>query len=158
MLAKRFTIPASFIALPHLLAAFALLLSTRIVCANEYQDQVTGTWKLTAALDAADIASRDEREARELIGRVLVIAADKVTFDHRVCGPSSFEATSVEPRLYLREQFRASAENLRLPNPVTVVALSCTAVFIKGRDKLTVFWDGWFFDAIRLDATRAGAR
>lgn len=158
MAAKRLSIPVSLAALPHLLGALTLLLFMGGARANEYQDKVTGTWKLIAALDAADIASRDEKEARELVGRVMVITADSVTFGRRVCGPSSFEATSVEPRLYLREQFRASAENLRLPNPVTVVTLSCTAVFIKSQSKLTVFWDGWFFDAIRVDATPASAR
>ena len=117
---------------------------------NTDEDVVTGKWRVTAALDSADVASLDEREARQLVNRVLTISREKVRFGTHACGPSTFEAESVEPRLFLRQQFRASGENLRLPNPVTVVKLSCTAVFIKNPDKLLIFWDGWFFDAVRI--------
>lgn len=111
---------------------------------------IAGKWRFTAALDSADITSRDDREAQELIGQVMTIDATKVLFGKRRCSPSSFDSESVEPRLYLREQFRASAESLRLPNPVTAVELSCTTVFIKSPNKLLIYWDGWFFDAVRV--------
>jgi hypothetical protein len=118
--------------------------------ADGQSGSVTGNWKITAALDGADITSRDEREARQLIGRTLVISREEVRFGKRVCGPSTYDSMSVEPRLFLRNEFHASAERLALPNPVTVVELSCTSVFIKGKDRLVVAWDGWFFDAVRV--------
>lgn len=141
--------------LPLLLNLFAVSFAFASTCAfaqamDREERVVTGKWRVAAALDGADIASLDEREAKRLVNRVLTISREKVRFGAHACGPSTFEAESVEPRLFLRQQFRASGENLRLPNPVTVVKLSCTAVFIKNPDKLLIFWDGWFFDAVRI--------
>lgn len=111
---------------------------------------ITGKWRITAALDGAEVTSLDEREARQLVGGVLTISEENVAFGKRDCGPSEFEAQSVEPGLFLREQFHATAEKLGLPNPVTVVDLNCTSVFIKNQNRLVVAWDGWFFEAVRI--------
>jgi len=56
----------------------------------------------------------------------------------------------VEPTLHLRQEFHASADGLKLPNPVTVVHLGCTSVFIRNSNKIVIFWKGWFFDAVRV--------
>lgn len=112
--------------------------------------RVTGDWLFTAALDGAEIASLDEREARQLVGKVFTIRRDKVKFGKRDCGETGFEAQKVEPQLHLREAFHASSKELGLPNPVTVVDLSCTSVFITKPNHLIIFWDGWFFDAVRV--------
>jgi hypothetical protein len=117
---------------------------------DHYSRAVIGQWRLTAALDGADITSLDEKEARQLVGRVFSISKQSVKFGDRTCGPSEFEAESVEPRLFLREQFHADAAALHLPSPVTVVDLSCTSVFIKSTDRLVIAWKGWFFDAVRV--------
>lgn len=133
-----------------LVAAIALVSSSPVQAADSIASSVTGKWRLTAALDAADIASLDEREAQQLVGQVFVISKEKVKFDKRDCGPTGFEAVAVVPELHLREEFHASAQKLRLPDPVIVVDLSCTSVFIKNRNKLVIAWKGWFFEAIRL--------
>lgn len=119
---------------------------------DRYERAVTGKWRFTAALDGADITSLDEKEAQQLVGRVFTINKEHVTFGDRDCGPSEFEAESVEPTSFLREQFHADASKLGLPNPVTVVDLSCTSVFIKNANRLVIAWKGWFFDAVRLNA------
>jgi hypothetical protein len=111
---------------------------------------VVGQWKLTAALDPAKIASRDEREAQQLVGHTLRISKKELQFDKRVCSMPDFEAERVEPRLYLRERYHADGARLGLPNPVTVVHLDCTSAFVKNPNHLVVFWDGWFFDAVRI--------
>lgn len=111
---------------------------------------VVGQWKLTAALDSAEIASLDEREAQRLVGRTLRISKKQLQFGKRVCSMPDFEAERVEPRLYLREHYHADDARLGLPNPVTIVHLDCTSAFVKNSNRLVVFWDGWFFDAVRL--------
>jgi hypothetical protein len=142
--------PSRWAAASRSLSTIALLCACATSQAHDDAQVVAGNWKLVAAVDGADVVARDEREAQELIGQVMTISADKIAFGKRVCGRSSFETQRVEPRLFVREQFRASAARLHLPNPVTVVQLSCTAVFVKSRDKLLIFWDGWFFDAVRV--------
>lgn len=137
--------------LPRLLPAIALFL--HMSCANAsvgIDENVIGKWKLTVARGSAAITSRDEKEARQLIGKIVSIHKDKSQFPGQTCGPSEFEAERVDVRLVLRQDFRASADGLGLPKSATLVDLSCTSVFIKGRDKLLIFWDGWFFDAARV--------
>ena len=137
-----------------LVSATALVSSSPAQAAGSVASSVTGKWRLTAALDAADIASLDEHEAQQLVGHVFVISKEKVKFDERDCGPTGYEAVAVVPELHLRKEFHANAQKLRLPNPVTVVDLSCTSVFIKIRYKVVIAWHGWFFDEVRLSPLR----
>lgn len=131
-------------------AALALASLTASVSATDNQDRsVIGKWKFTAALDGSEITSLDEKEAQHLVGKVMIISADRVQFGTRKCLPPDLDAERVEPRLYLREQAHASAAKLGLPNPVTVVNLGCTVAFVKAKDRLVIHWDGWFFDARR---------
>lgn len=113
-------------------------------------ESVVGRWRFTVPLDSAEITALDDREASALVGRIFTIAKDRVAFGRRDCGAPRLAVMLIEPTLYLREQAHASSENLHLPNPVAVVDLGCTVAFIKSQDKLTIFWKGWFFDAVRV--------
>lgn len=118
--------------------------------ADSTQRSVIGQWKITAALDSADTTSLDDQEAEKLLGRTLTINKKHFKFGERICTSPDFSAELVEPALYLREHYRASASQLGLPNPVTIVHLECTSAFIKNRNRLVIFWKGWFFDAVRI--------
>lgn len=119
--------------------------------ANDYKEfGAIGRWQLTKALDAADIASLDDKEANQLVGRVFTISKDHVRFGKRDCGAPELTAESVEPTWFLREQVRATTTDLSLPNPVTVINLACTFAFSKDTDHMIMFWKGWFFDAKRV--------
>lgn len=133
-------------------AALAMAVATpSFVEAAEHQETgAIGRWQLTRALDGADIASLDEREAKQLIGRIFTISKDHVRFGNRDCGAPELTAEIVEPNWFLREQVRATSAELSLPNPVTVINLACTFAFIKDSKHTIVFWDGWFFDAKRM--------
>jgi len=112
---------------------------------------VIGKWRVTKALDSADISSLDDQEASQLIGRIFTINRKTVKLGRADdCLPPGFEAQLVETTGYVRKWAHASAENLGLPNPVTVVDLGCTSAFIKNRQRIVVFWKGWFFDAKRM--------
>jgi hypothetical protein len=132
------------------IVAIAIVMPVPAYASDPVERRVTGDWRFTAALDGAEIASLDEREARQLLGKVFTIRKDKVKFEKMDCGGTEFEAQKVEPRLHLREAFHASSKELGLPNPVTVVDLGCTSAFITKPNHLVIFWQGWFFDAVRL--------
>ena len=80
----------------------------------------------------------------------MTIRPDKLTLGSQVCSASGFWAERVEPNFDLREKAHASAAHLKLPNPVTVVELSCAYVYIKDRNHLVLAWNGAFFDAVRV--------
>jgi hypothetical protein len=121
------------------------------VRAAEPGQEVIGKWKLVAVLDATHIASMDEKEAKTLLGHVFSIRKEGAEFEKEVCGKPDFETQRVVPSLYLeRADPYVTASSLSLPNPVTVVDIGCTSVFIKNRNKLVIFWNGFYFDAVRL--------
>jgi hypothetical protein len=89
-------------------------------------------------------------KAQRLVGKVMTIDKTKVELGGYTCLPPEFETERVEPNLYLRKQGGATAANLKLPNPVTVVDIGCSVVFIKNPNRLVISWDGFFFDAVRV--------
>jgi hypothetical protein len=110
----------------------------------------TGRWKLTKAIDFGDITSLDEREARQLVGRVFTISKEHMRFGKRDCGAPELTAEIVDPTWFMREQMHASSAVLHLPSPVTVINLTCTFAFAKDPDHMIMHWKGWFFDAKRV--------
>ncbi|WP_292040026.1 hypothetical protein [Massilia sp. UBA6681] len=128
----------------------ALIIPPSVEASDSIERIVTGQWRFTKPIDSADIASLDEREAAQLVGHIFTIRKDKVAFGDRDCGDTKFEAQRVEPTLYVRKGWNSNVEGLKLPNPVTAVEISCTTVFILNRNRLVIFWKGWFFDAVRV--------
>lgn len=130
--------------------ALTLVASPSVNASDSIERIVTGQWRFTKPIDSANVTSLDDREAAQLVGQIFTIGKDKVAFGKEDCGETEFEAKKVEPTLYLRKAFNSTVEGLKLPNPVTVVEISCTSVFIRNRNRLVIFWDGWFFDAVRV--------
>ncbi|GAB3402772.1 hypothetical protein NX774_02185 [Massilia agilis] len=118
--------------------------------AGQAGHEIIGNWKFTSVLDGVDIAQMDEKQAQHLLGRVMTIRKDGIRFGDERCGADDFEVKRVEPNLYLDSEARISAAKLYLPNPVTVVDTGCTQVFIKKPNKVVIFWNGFFFDAVRV--------
>ena len=118
--------------------------------AADARSEIVGKWKISSVLDLIDMTSRTEEEARRLIGQVLVIRNEGARMDDYTCASPDFATSKVKPSLYIREFAGIDARKLRLPDPVTVVDISCTQVFIKSRNRLVLFWDGWFFEAVRV--------
>jgi hypothetical protein len=134
-----------------LAVAGALVLTTWPAAAGpDAGRQALGEWRLTRALDASDITALDELEAQQLLGSVVAIHRNGVHIDGRNCDAPSLRAERVVPSLYLREHAHADAAKLGLPNPVTVVDLGCTQVFLKNPRRLVIHWRGWFFDALKV--------
>jgi hypothetical protein len=133
-----------------LIVIIAMNISPSAHASDSIERKVTGEWRFTAALDGAEIASLNENEAQQLLGLVFTIRKEQVKFGEMDCGKTAFEAHKVEPQFHLRKEFHASSKELGMPTPVTVVDLNCTSVFITKPNHLVIFWQGWFFDAVRV--------
>ncbi|WP_156885681.1 hypothetical protein [Massilia niastensis] len=120
--------------------------------------EVIGDWKFTSVLEGVEITSIDERQAKQLLGQVMAIRKEGVRFGDQQCGAPSFESKRVEPNMYVRREAQISARKLRLPNPVTVVDIGCTQVFIKQPNQAVIFWDGFFFGAARIKYPESARR
>jgi hypothetical protein len=130
-------------------ATIALAIYTPLQAAQP-GDTAIGDWKFTSVLDSVDITSIDDEQAKKLLGRIMTIRKDGTRFGDQTCGAPSLEVERVEPNLYVHREAKISARKLRLPNPVDVVDIGCTHVFIKQRNKAVIFWDGFFFGAVKI--------
>jgi hypothetical protein len=112
--------------------------------------EAIGDWRLTSVLDNVEITSIDDKQAAKLLGRVMAIRKEGTRFGDQTCGAPSLDTERVEPNLYIRREARINAKKLHLPNPVTVVDIGCTHVLIKEPNRAVIFWDGFFFGAVKV--------
>lgn len=120
--------------------------------ASSNGSELMGTWTLTQVLDSSSIASIDDAQAAALVGKVLVIAPDKVTVAGESCRrPPTFTRHYEDAAQYVRETAHAPVGRLGIPTTVEAVELSCTEAFIKGYNRIVVYWKGFFFDAVKQE-------
>ena len=134
----------------YLVVAAMALVTCMPLKAAQPVDSAIGDWKFTSILDNVDITSIDDDEAKKLLGRIIKIRRDGTQFGDQTCGAPSLETERVEPNIYVRREAKISARKLHLPNPVDVVDIGCTHVFITKRNKAVIFWDGFFFGAVKV--------
>jgi hypothetical protein len=114
---------------------------------------VLGIWTLTRILDSAEITSMNDREAARLVGKTLIVQPDNVVIAGETCGESDFERHREPAARYIRENYHAPVGRLGLRDTITVVNLGCTEALLKGKNKMVVFWDGFFYDAEKRSDT-----
>ena len=122
------------------------------VAAERGIDDMVGTWTLTKVLDSSEITSIDDAEAARLIGKTLVIAPDQVTVAGSSCRkPPTFARHYEDAAKYVRESAHAPVGRLGIPTTVEAVDLACTQALLKGYNKVVVYWQGFFFDAVKQE-------
>ena len=115
----------------------------------EKDADILGTWTLTKVLDSAYIASLTDQQAVALVGKVLIVRRDSVMFNGQPCRAPQLTRRRHDAAKYVPEGYHARVGSLVLPDIVMVVVLDCTEVFLKEREKIVVFWQGLFYDAVR---------
>ena len=115
---------------------------------------ILGTWTLTKVLDSADIASLTDQQAAALVGKTMVVRRDSVMFDGEPCRAPDLAGRREDAAKYMREGYHARVGYLGLPETITVIDLDCTEAFLKNKEKIVVFWRGYFFDAKRTPTAK----
>lgn len=115
---------------------------------------ILGTWTLSKVLDSADLASLTDEQAAALIGRTLVVQRDSVMFDGEPCRAPELTRHREDAATYMREGYHARVGSLGLPSTVTVIDLDCTEAFLKSKGRIVVFWQGYFYDAIKQPSAK----
>ncbi|MEF9929561.1 MAG: hypothetical protein RR775_03150 [Massilia sp.] len=128
---------------------FALVAYTAHAKKPEKDADILGTWTLTKVLDSADIASLTDQQAAALVGKVMVVRRDSVMFNGELCRGPELTRRRHDTAKYVRDGYHARVGSLGLPDIVMVVDLDCTEAFLKEREKIVVFWQGYFYDAVR---------
>lgn len=130
-------------------ALFALAAHTAQAKKPEHDADILGTWTLTKVLDSADVASLTDQQAAALVGKVMVVRRDSVMFNGEPCRAPELTRHREDAAKYIREGYHARVGYLGLPDTVTVIDLDCTEAFLKGKEKIVVFWQGYFYDAMK---------
>jgi hypothetical protein len=110
---------------------------------------ILGTWTLTKVLDSADVASLTDQQAAALVGKTMEVRRDSVMVDGEPCREPELTRHREDAAKYMREGYHARVGYLGLPDTITVIDLDCTEAFLKGKGKIVVFWQGYFFDAMK---------
>lgn len=130
-------------------ALFALVANTAQAKKPEKDADILGTWTLTKVLDSADVASLTDQQAAALVGKVMVVRRDSVMFNGEPCRAPELTRHREDAAKYVREGYHARVGYLGLPDTITVIDLDCTEAFLKGKEKIVVFWQGYFYDAMK---------
>jgi hypothetical protein len=141
-------------------SAAAIALAAVVVAlpaqAAQPNDDILGRWRITKVLDSSDISALDDKEAAALVGKIFIIEPDKVSLAGDVCKDPDFNRHYEDTVRYLREEAHASSWKLGLPEVVTIVDLSCAEALVKSYNKIVVYWQGFFFDAVKLEPGMPG--
>jgi len=131
------------------IALFALVTHAAQAKKPEKDADILGTWTLTKVLDSADVASLTDQQAAALVGKVMVVRRDSVMFNGEPCPAPELTRHREDAAKYVREGYHARVGYLGLPDTITVIDLDCTEAFIKGKERIVVFWQGYFYDAMK---------
>jgi hypothetical protein len=130
-------------------ALFALIANTAQARQPEKDAGILGIWRLTKVLDSADVASLTDQQAAALVGKVMVVRRDSVIFNGEPCRAPELTRHREDAAKFMREGYHARIGYLGLPDTITVIDLDCTEAFLKSEGKIVVFWQGYFFDAVK---------
>lgn len=134
-----------------LLCAFFLVTLVRpVVHAKETNADIYGNWKITAVLGGG-IGSLSARQERRLIGKPLMITADRFAFNGNECVHPQYARTQEDPTTYFDREWRADVSDIPFPTPVTIIKTrGCNYLFPIRRDRLMIAEKGTFFEAARV--------
>jgi hypothetical protein len=117
------------------------------------QDQnvdIYGTWKIKALIGGG-IGSLTDRQARQLIGKPLIISAERFEFNGRVCINPDYQRSKENPATYFDREWHTDVSDIPFPNPTTIIETSgCDYLYPIRKDHLMIAEDGGFFEAVRV--------
>ncbi|HZV66026.1 MAG TPA: hypothetical protein VFG03_14065 [Telluria sp.] len=130
-------------------AVLALVAPSAQAKQPENDADILGTWTLVKVLDSADVASLTDKQAAALVGKTMVVRRDSVMFNGEPCRAPELTRHREDAAQYMREGYHARVGHLGLPDTITVIDLDCTEAFLNSKGKIVVFWQGYFYDAVK---------
>jgi hypothetical protein len=118
--------------------------------AQDPNADIYGRWKIKALIGGG-IGSLSDRQARRLIGKPLIISAERYEFNGRVCMHPDYQRSKENPDTYFDREWRTDVSDIPFPNPVTIIETTgCDYLYPIRKDHLMIAEDGGFFEAVRV--------
>jgi len=122
--------------------------------ARDTNADLYGTWKIKAMIGGGAVGSLSEREVQNLIGKTVVIKPGRFVFNGKPCVETKYERSREETVSYFEREWHTEVEDIRLPNPITIVETGCNVLYVMKKDRLMVAEGGVFFEAARISPLR----
>jgi hypothetical protein len=127
-----------------------LTVASTYASANALNDDIYGVWKVTSLIGGG-IGSLNDRQARRLIGKQVIITAKKFSFNGRVCKDPAYERSKEDTAVYFDREWRANVSDIPFPEQVTIIETpGCDYLYPIRKDHLMIAEDGGFFEAVRV--------
>lgn len=119
--------------------------------AQDPNADIYGKWKIKSFAGSAESFGLSERQIHALIGKPVLISAERFVFNGRTCMHPTYKRSVEETPTYFRREWRADSSELPLPNPVTIVETGCNLLYPIRKDHIIIAEEsGVFFEAVRV--------
>lgn len=137
------------------LAALLVLTAPVSMAGRDAGSAVLGRWTVTGTAGAQQTTSLSSDEVDRLIGTNFVVTPGSVQFSDEKCDKPAFKQARHDTAGFFRREYKLDPRNMRLPDPVTEIAIDCLApspisfVYIRDKRHIVFFWRGFFLNAER---------
>lgn len=114
---------------------------------------IWGHWKIVKDVTPVGaISGMTAREVRGMMGKPLLVSADKFTFNGHSCAHPAYIRSTHATADYFYHEWRIDSQSMPLGPRVTVIETGCHYhdLYAITHDRLIVVNDGLFFEAVRL--------
>lgn len=139
----------------HGLAA-AIFAVSLPVQAKDPLANIQGTWKIMTILGNGAASSMSDREARQMIGKTVMVESRQFTLNGQACAETSYEETVEAKAGHFAREWNTTVTDIPLPDPLRVIDTGCSTLYPLKNGNLMVAEKGVFFEAARM--TRKGSR
>lgn len=116
---------------------------------------IYGKWKIQAILGGGAVSGMSDREARQLIGKTLLVEARRFTFNDKPCTETTYEETVEDTAGHFEREWNTVVKDIPLPDPLTVIDTGCNTLYPLKNGKLMVTEKGVFFEAVKMKRSRS---
>lgn len=137
----------------HTLSRMALV--STLIAGNAYATEpnadIYGTWKITALIGGGSSSGLSDRQVRRLIGKQVIITAEKFAFNGTVCKTPAYQRSKEDTAVYFNREWRTSVSDIPFPDEVTIIETpGCDFIFPIREDHLMIAEEGNFLEAVRV--------
>ena len=137
--------------LSRLMLLAALTFASAGTHAQDQNADIYGQWKIIDLIGMGAVSSLSEHQARKLIGKPLLISAEKYAFNGQTCSYPHYQRSTENPVNYFDREWHTGIEGIPFPNPVTIIEVTgCDYLYPIRKDHLMIAEDGVFFEAVRV--------
>jgi hypothetical protein len=135
--------------------AITIFAASLSVQAKDPLANIYGTWKIKTILGSGAVSSMSDREARQMIGKTVMVQARQFTFNGQACAETSYEETVEDMADHFEREWNTTVKHIPLPDPLTVIDTGCSTLYPLKNGKLMVAEKGVFFEALRIKGARS---